>query len=519
MIEDASTFGRRMTDAAQASAAVRGLPEPRCDAAVQSSGPRAAVHGFRSMRLRPILAACLLSSALLSTGLLSSADAYERAWTIPADTGVVGVEQAQLDPAWWVERQTEPDRVILDAQAIAAQNAKLMQLDRSMHDLDALPSSLDRARVVGWIEGLSKRPTRTLYDERGEVVPAADLDAIVDNANLAAVPATQATRFGLVVHRAALRSFPTRTRVFSSNDDHDIDRFQESGLFPGDPVAIVHESRDGNWFFIVNTRYAAWIEKQYVAEGSRDAVLGYGRRTPFRIVTGARATTVYTPEEPGVSEVQLDMGVRVPVLADWPVGTAVNGQHGYTSHVIQLPVRNDDGSLRFAPALLPRREPTAEAPLALTPRNLIQQGFNFLGERYGWGHSYNARDCSGFVSEIYRSMGVQLPRNTSDQAVSPALNRIAFAEKDSHAKRMAVVRELQVGDLVYIPGHVMMVIGRIDGEPYVIHDTTGLSFAGPDGGIVRARTNGVTVSPLTPLLFNGKTSFVARITNIQRIRP
>jgi len=513
MIEDVLAFGRPGADAAPRGAGTRVPSQPRVSVAVLSSGPRPA-HGFRPMRLRLALAA-----SLLSLGLLPAAGAYERAWTIPADTGVVGIEQAQLEPGWWVAKQSQPDRVILDAQAIAAQNAKLMQLDDSMFDLDAFPATLDRARVAGWVEGLSTRPKRALFDERGQPFASADLDAIVDNVNLPAIPASQPTRFGLVVHRADLRAFPTRTRVFSSNDDHDIDRFQESGLFPGDPVAIVHESRDGQWLFVVNTRYAAWIEKRYVALGSRDDVLGYGKRTPLRIVTGARATTVYTPEEPSVSELQLDMGVRVPVLSDWPADKAVNGQHPYTSHVIQLPVRNEDGTLRFVPALLPRREPTADAPLALTPRNLIQQGFKFLGERYGWGHSYNARDCSGFVSEIYRSMGVQLPRNTSDQAVSPALNRIAFNEKDSHAKRMAVVRELQVGDLVYIPGHVMMVIGNIDGEPYVIHDTTGLSFAGADGKTVRAKTNGVTVSPLTPLLFNGKQTFVDRITNIQRIRP
>lgn len=460
-----------------------------------------------------------LAAPLLSLGLLSSAGAYERTWTVPADTGVIGVERSQLDPAWWVARQPDPDRVILDPQAIAAQNAKLMQLDRSMHDLAALPQTLERKQVAAWVEGLSKRPTRPLYDDRGQPIASADLDAIVANANIAAIPASQPTRYGLAVHRADLRAFPTRTRVFSTSDDHDIDRFQESALFPGDPVVIVHESRDGQWWFVVNTRYAAWVEKQFIAQGSADVVLGYGKKAPFRIVTGARATTVYTSEEPRVSELQLDMGVRVPVLADWPVGTPVNGQHGYTSHVIELPVRDDDGSLRLVPALLPRREPTADAPLALTPRNLIEQSFRFLGERYGWGHGYNARDCSGFVSEVYRSMGVQLPRNTSDQAVSPALNRIAFNEKDSRDKRMAIVRELQVGDLVYIPGHVMMVIGQVDGEPYVIHDTTGLTFTGADGQTVRARTNGVTVSPLTPLLFNGKQTFVDRITNIQRIRP
>ncbi len=489
-------------------------PAPEAGAGIFSTGRQRNALGMHFMPLRLLLAA-----SLLWLGLLPPAGAFERAWTVPVDTGVVGIERAQLDPAWWVARQPAPDRMILDAQAIAAQNAKLMQVDGSMHDLAELPKTLDRARIAGWVEGLSKRPTRALYDASGQPVAASDLDAIVANVNASAIPASQDTRYGLVVHRADLRTFPTRTRVFSSIDDHDIDRFQESGLFPGDPVAIVHESRDGQWWFVVNTRYAAWIEKKYVAQGTAQQVLEYGKKTPFRIVTGARATTVYTPEEPAVSELVLDMGVRVPVLPDWPIGNAVNGQHGYTSHVIELPVRNDDGSLRFAPALLPRREPTSDAPLPLTARNLIQQGFKFLGERYGWGHSYNARDCSGFVSEIYRSMGVQLPRNTSDQAVSPALNRIAFNEKDGRDKRMAIVRELQVGDLVYIPGHVMMVIGQVDGEPYVIHDTTGLSFAGPDGQTIRAKTNGVTVSPLTPLLFNGKQTFVDRITNVQRIRP
>jgi cell wall-associated NlpC family hydrolase len=171
------------------------------------------------------------------------------------------------------------------------------------------------------------------------------------------------------------------------------------------------------------------------------------------------------------------------------------------------------------PALLQRNADSAGDYLPLTRANILGQAFKFLGERYGWGHAYEGRDCSGFVSEVYRSMGVVMPRNTSDQAVSPALNRIALSDKDSRERRLQIAHELQVGDLVYIPGHVMMVIGQLDGEPYVIHDTTGLSFAGADGKTVRAKTNGVTVSPLTPLLFNGKQTYVDRMTNVQRVRP
>src|SRR5690606_6488688 len=102
-------------------------------------------------------------------------------------------------------------------------------------DLRALPSTLDRARVAGWMAPLSRLPTQPLYDVDGKPVPAATLRAIADNAALDAIPARQPTRYGLVVRRAALRGFPTARRVFSANDDTDIDRFQESAEFPGTP--------------------------------------------------------------------------------------------------------------------------------------------------------------------------------------------------------------------------------------------------------------------------------------------
>jgi hypothetical protein len=460
-----------------------------------------------------------LSHVLVTALLLVASPLLAREWKVPAATGIIGVEVEQLDPQYWIQRQAHADRVVLDAAAIAEQNARLHARDRSLHDLATLPAALTREQVAAWLQPLSARPDKPLYDVEGQPIATATLDAVIDNASPGTIPAQQDTRYGLVVHRADLRTFPTALRVFTAKDDHDIDRFQESALFPGDPVAIVHESRDGAWWFVVNTRYAAWIEKRWVAEGAKDAVLGYARKTPYRIVTGAKVRTLFTPEEPAVSELQLDMGVRVPLLAEWPQDQPVNGQHAYTSYVIELPVRNRDGALRFAPALLPRREPSSADYLALTRRNLTGQSFRFLGERYGWGHDYNGRDCSGFVSEIYRSMGVELPRNTGDQAVSPALNRIVFKETDDRAKRLAIVHELQVGDLVYIPGHVMMVIGQVDGEPYVIHDTAGLSWRSGDGTAVRAKTNGVTVSPLTPLMFDDTQTYVDRITNIQRIRP
>ncbi len=417
----------------------------------------------------------------------------------------------------WVRRAAQPQSIVLSGAQITAQNERLRSVDPSLHDLSKLPPQLSRDQVRDRITQLSVRPTATLYDERGQEIPAARLDDLQANLAIEAIPAVQPTRYGMVVRRASLRTFPTQLRVFRSNDDTDIDRFQESALFPGTPVAILHTSADGAWLFVVSELYAAWIETQHVAEGSAAEIFAYARKAPYIVVTGATARTVFTRERPELSELQLEMGVRVPLIANWPADRLVNGQHPYTAHVVELPWRDRNGALQFGPALVPKTADVATDYLALTRANVLNQGFKFLGERYGWGHSYNARDCSGFVSEVYRSFGLTMPRNTRDQGTSPAFERITFDADDTNEERLAVLRTLDVGDLVYIPGHVMMVVGHENGAAYVIHDTTGISYRDGDGEIRRVGLNGVAVTPLTPLL-GGDRPIVERIYSIVLMR-
>src|SRR5690606_28506092 len=235
----------------------------------------------RSRTGQRFLQACVLALAVLWSAAFAQVPHDPRAEVLP------GVVQAQLEPGYWTGRLRDGDRVILDAEAIAAHNARMRQLEPSLHDIERLPATLEAEQVRAWIEAASPRPQSTLYDADGKEGSARAMDRLANALDLKGIPQTQVTRYGMVVRRADLRTFPTHLRVFSTPDDRDIDRFQESALFPGTPVAVVHPSRGRRWLFVLSETYAAWIESEAVAFGDKAEIFAHTRRIPFVVVTGA----------------------------------------------------------------------------------------------------------------------------------------------------------------------------------------------------------------------------------------
>src|SRR5690606_41425312 len=82
------------------------------------------------------------------------------------------------------------------------------------------------------------------------------------------VPAQPRARPARGTSRADMRTFPTTLRVFRAAGDTDIDRFQETALFPGTPLLLLHRSRDSEWWFAISPLYAGWVHRRHVAEGS-----------------------------------------------------------------------------------------------------------------------------------------------------------------------------------------------------------------------------------------------------------
>jgi hypothetical protein len=116
-------------------------------------------------------------------------------------------------------------------------------------------------------------------------------------------------------------------------------------------------------------------------------------------------------------------------------------------------------------------------------------------------------------------MGVQMPRNTSSQGVSPAFAKQAFAKGSAHEGRLQAAQALELGDLVYIPGHVMLSLGQWQGQPWVIHDVLGMSYHKADGSTAHVKLNAVSVTPLLPMLAGKDSTFIDHMTSIVRMRP
>lgn len=425
-------------------------------------------------------------------------------WTPPP-----GHDAADL----WLGRLPDAERVLLDAAAVASRNRQTLATEPAVFPLDRLPATLPGTEVRSWIETLGTLPDDR-FDADGRRLGTRDRSRLQRQLALGRIPDGVTPAFALVTRRADLRALPTTMRLLNKPGDTDLDRLQESTLFPGDAVAVLHASRDGRWRFVASTLYRAWVQDDALARADRDTVLGFATRAPALVVVGARARSVFDPALGTHRE--LEMGTRLPWRSDWPVDEPVSGQLPIVHHVVEWPARNAQGQLELVPVLFPRQEPLAPAPLALSRANVIRQGFRFLGERYGWGHGYAGRDCSGFVAEIFRSLGLVLPRNTGDQARSAALHRSVIPGEADRTARLALLRAARPGDLLYLPGHVMLLLGWVGDEPWVLHDTH-VPRVRDGGGLRPLPLNGVVVTPLSPLFGEDGIGLIDRLTVIQSL--
>ncbi|MDX2417060.1 MAG: SH3 domain-containing protein [Xanthomonadales bacterium] len=466
------------------------------------------------MRLVKVILCGLLLSACKASGPVQADSTQPTPWS----TDVIGISEAQLSVNYWVDKIENASRILQDQKEIEDFNKEIFSTDQNMVDLALFPDQLPGVDVKDRIRVISKPNSSDLYSPAGEILGSEGYRKYTENLGLEDIPDSVEVQFALIVRRTSMRAYPTDDRYYKSPEDQNLDRFQENGLFPGDALAVLHVSTDHVWSFVQSYNYAAWVRSENIAIGDRQIIQQYQDANRFLVITGDKIRTSFNPEIPTLSELQLEMGIRIPLADRETYSNSLYGQNPYASNTVLLPMRNQQGQLEIKPALVSRSKDVSEGFIPFTRENIVRQAFKFLGERYGWGHSYNARDCTGFIMEVYKTFGLQMPRNTGQQGSGSYGQNTWFTAQSSREEKLQALKRMDIGDLIYVPGHVLMYIGDISGEPYVIHDVSKFGYMDENGGYYEGILNGVSVTPFIPLYGSRKSPYIDLMYNIKRIR-
>jgi len=269
-----------------------------------------------------------------------------------------------------------------------------------------------------------------------------------------------APRYGLVVHFASQRFLPTNEGLFAQKDNYDFDQLQNSALDVGTPVAVVHTSADGLWYYVMTEISDGWVEAKNIALGDVNQVREFAEDKDFAVVIKPKAD-IFLNESMTNYYDYVRMGMRLP-LSGVDAGRVT----------VNIPVMGTDGTLAVKEAYM-NAEDVNTGFLPFTARNIYKQALMMLNQPYGWGDMYGEQDCSRFLQMVFATVGISLPRDSKDQK-QVSSSTVDFDEKSNDAiKTAAIAKSPAANTLLALKGHIMLYLGMVNGKPYVIHDTTG----------------------------------------------
>lgn len=425
-----------------------------------------------------MLKSCIMKKITLLTGTFCLAAQVAFA-AMPGTPAALNQASAWLRP--------EGNAVLMtDARRKAVND----QMEKSVYgdDFKSLPDTVSGSALTQYVNQFAMDVNQYV---QGRPLPHAQADQLVSEAK-ANIKTENNVRYGVVVKRSDLRSFPTLLRAFDTPGDHSFDNWQETAVDPATPVRVYHTNPKGNFVFVRTPHYRGWIPMNQVAITDKKHWLTYVDPKNPAVVT-EKLLTLNAGAQPQVYQ----MGTAIPV----------------SGGNLQLPVRNHQGYLEIVPVKAAYGSYLHQGYLPYTANNTITMAFKHLGSPYGWGGMQNSVDCSSFVQDVFKTMDVQLPRNGDDQEKS-------FPGKSlkglSHAQRMDVIKNLPAGSLLFTPFHVMLTLGNTNGTPYMIHALG--SFGQRTGnGVVRNRIMQVVVSKVDLLAGSG-TPLVDQMTQATTIR-
>ncbi|WP_457592102.1 SH3 domain-containing protein [Hydrogenimonas sp.] len=300
--------------------------------------------------------------------------------------------------------------------------------------------------------------TKELYGENRRPLLKTRWRTWVKNADYTALNSVR--RHTVTVHPANLRLFPSDRPIFFNpalaGEGYPFDYNQNSAVKAFTPLIVSHLSADGGWAFVQTPFALGWLKLRDIA--------------------------FVTPKQ---IELVMKMPMVTVVKEGAPIYDGAQNFLFYAKMATLFPLeREEDGFYRI---LVPKKEgeqvrfeesllPVAWAkpmPLSMDPANIGLVADNLLAEPYGWGGVAMDRDCSAMIRDFFAPFGIWLPRNSKAQAETGeviSLKGLSTAQKE----RTITEKGVPFRTLVHLPGHIMLYVGTLKGQVYVMHNLWGV---------------------------------------------
>ncbi|MBO4679507.1 MAG: SH3 domain-containing protein, partial [Lachnospiraceae bacterium] len=289
------------------------------------------------------------------------------------------------------------------------------------------------------------------YLINGSPSDAAFWNEITENANLDTLTERVSVKFGISVNGTVLKRYPTDAKAFHKSSNLYYDSLAQSDLPPFLPVAVLHESADSEWYYVITYGYGGWVRKEFVALcASKEEWLERYHPENFLVVTGKELRLSTDPYTEQLSDLRIPMGTKLPVADLGEAPEEMHGRIGFGNYVAKLPVRNEEGMAEDVYVLIPAAEDVNLGYLPYTEENVAKLAFKHLGSVYGWAGDNNGQDCSGYAREIYACFGYNLPRTAKAQSNIESSGSYDVSGK-GYSEIAEILNDAPIGTLLYFP--------------------------------------------------------------------
>lgn len=416
--------------------------------------------------------------------------------------------------------------------------------------------SISGSELKGMIEGASF-PGKDYLN--GRPITSADKNRIIANRNLGSIGTSSISiRYAIATSNVSVRTFPSAGRL--SDATGRFDYLQETGLYLGEPMAVLWRSADSLWVYVQAANYRGWVLEHEIGYCDEKFFKTYCRMyfegeqlASAKIDNGARLrravaltskevmisvapenirsltySALYSAQYSGAYSVagssaglgsrtllnKASASSRAGAVSDLGLGScawlnaasllsdpfsehsltegfmACNADPAYDDGMmwcsaqwirmgtilpmgkyLYYPKRDAYGNCMFVAAPLEQEDILPVGSMSFSEKNIVELATRLLTTPYSWGdEDEHGTDCSSTVNSVYRCFGLFLPRNTGDQKKMP-LGSTDLSGLSSQTK-LALIRQMESGTLLYFPGHVMMLLGEYNGKLYILHNTT-----------------------------------------------